>query len=174
MTIGGGLNEPRDVLGVSTLALLSSSKQLELVLRDPKLWGAVFEESIRWVAPIGMVPRQTVVDTELDGYFIPRGAKLGLCILSANRDRSVWSDPDRFDIERGSEAHLAFGKGVHVCLGAWAARSQVADVGLPALFSRLKGLRLDPNQEATHGGWVFRGPLSLPLVWDKAVRSELA
>src|SRR5699024_11267553 len=78
----------------------------------------VFDEAIRWVAPIGMYSRQTTRDTALQGIFLPAGAQLGICLLSANRDHNYWSEPDRFDLTRTDEgAHLAFGKGVDVCLG---------------------------------------------------------
>ncbi|RWZ52678.1 cytochrome P450 [Labedella phragmitis] len=166
MTIGGGLNEPRDALGVAAWALLSHPDQRRAVEEDPALWSAVFEESLRWIAPIGLYSRQTTRDVELSGVLLPAGAKLGICILSANRDESVWDDADRFDIRREVKPHLAFSKGVHVCLGAWVARSQVADIGLPRLFGRLRGLDLVADRPAQVGGWVFRGMLKLPVQWS--------
>ncbi len=167
MTIGGGLNEPRDAIGVAAWALLSDPEQRRLVEADPSLWDAVFDEAIRWVAPIGMYSRQTTRDVSLRGVHLPTGAKLGICLLSANRDDSQWSAPDRFDIRRtGEGAHLAFGKGVHVCLGAWVARSEVADVALPRLFQALPGLGLIPDRPARAGGWVFRGMDEMPVTWD--------
>lgn len=173
MTIGGGLNEPRDALGVASWALLSHPEQRELVSNDPSLWNAVFDESIRWVAPIGMYPRQTTRDTVLQGVHLPAGSKLGVCLLSANRDETEWPHPERFDLTRRDQgAHLAFGKGVHVCAGAWVARAEVADVALPLLFSRLPGLRLDPENPAVAGGWVFRGMDKLPVVWDPPAPSS--
>ena len=76
-------------------------------------------------------------------------------------------DPDAFDIHRGGPHHLAFGAGgPHYCIGAWAARSSVSGVTLPALFDRLPNLRLDPDGEVTWAGVVFRGPLSMPVLWD--------
>ena len=84
MTIGGGLNEPRDAIGVAAWALLSDPDQLRLVTEDPTRWDAVFDEAIRWVAPIGMYSRQTTRDTVLQGVHLPAGAKLGISLLSAN------------------------------------------------------------------------------------------
>lgn len=166
MTIGGGMNEPRDALGVAAWALMQHREQRRLVEADPSLWGTVFEESIRWVAPIGMFSRQTTRDVELQGVALPAGARLGICILSANRDETVWQDAASFDIRREAVPHLAFSKGVHVCLGAWVARAEVADVALPMLFDRLEGLDLIADRSAEIGGWVFRGMLSLPVGWD--------
>lgn len=167
MTIGGGLNEPRDALGVAALALLQHPDQLSMVRADASLWHTAFDETIRWVAPIGMYSRQTTREVELGGAMLPAGARLGICILSANRDASVWDDAESFDIRREQKPHLAFGKGVHVCLGAWVARAEVADVALPMLFERLDGLRLIADDPAEMGGWVFRGVTRMPVAWDR-------
>jgi len=166
MTIGGGLNEPRDAIGVAAWALMQNPDQLAMVQADPALWDAVFDEAIRWVAPIGMYSRQTTRDTVLRGTFLPAGAKLGISLLSANRDENYWQHPERFDVTRtGEGAHLAFGKGVHVCLGAWVARAQFA-AAMPKLFAELPNLGLIPEQPAQAGGWVFRGMDLLPVRWD--------
>lgn len=172
MTIGGGLNEPRDALGVATWAVLANPKQRAAATADPALWHSVFDETLRWVAPIGMYSRQVTRDTELQGVRLPAGAKLGICLLSANRDESVWRDADRFDIQREVRPHLAFGKGVHVCLGAWVARAEIADVALPMLFERLDGLRESANDSAEINGWVFRGMAKLPVEWDRVARGR--
>jgi cytochrome P450/NADPH-dependent glutamate synthase beta subunit-like oxidoreductase/flavodoxin len=166
MTIGGGLNEPRDALGVAAWAVLQHPEQRRIVEADATLWPTVFEETIRWISPIGLYSRQTTREVELAGVTLPKGARLGICILSANRDDSVWDRADVFDVRREVQPHLAFSKGVHVCLGNWAARSAVADVALPMLFDRLRGLDLVPDRPAEVGGWVFRGMLAMPVRWD--------
>lgn len=167
MTIGGGLNEPRDAIGVAAWALMQHPEQRAQVEQDAALWNSVFDEGIRWVAPIGLYSRQTTREVDLQGVRLPAGARLGICLLSANRDETEWPDPERFDINRKDQGtHLAFGKGVHVCAGAWVARAQVADVALPMLFRELPGLRLHPDKVAKPGGWVFRGMDTLPVTWD--------
>jgi cytochrome P450 len=167
MFIGGGLNEPRDATAVGTYALLSHPEQLAQVLHDPGRFRDVFEESVRWVAPIGMYPRQTTRETELGGVTLPASARLGVVLGSANRDETVFDSPDAFDINRPSRAHLAFGGGPHFCLGTWTARAQVGQVSLPTLLRRLRGLRLSDTEPVRWGGWVFRGLLSLPVCWDR-------
>lgn len=117
MTIGGGLNEPRDALGVAALAMFHHPEQRAAAMANPALWPTVFEETIRWIAPIGMYSRQTTQDTVLAGTHLPAGAKLGICVLSANRDETVCDNSDQFNIHREAKPHLAFSKGVHVCLG---------------------------------------------------------
>ncbi|MBF4562814.1 cytochrome P450 [Microbacterium sp. VKM Ac-2870] len=169
MTIGGGLNEPRDVIGVAAHALLADPRQRALAESGSVTWDDVFDEAVRWIAPIGMYSRQTTRDAVLQGVALPAGAKLGICILSANRDTAQWTKPEQFNAARSGEgAHLAFGKGVHVCLGAWAARAEVAAVALPRIFRDLPALGLVPENPPQQGGWVFRGMTSLPVRWDAA------
>jgi hypothetical protein len=165
MTIGGGLNEPRDVLGTAVWALLSNPNQLAQVLADPELWSTAFEEAVRWVAPIGMYPRQTTREVEIGGATLPAGARLGVVLGAANRDPAQFENPETFDINREKKPHLAFGGGAHFCAGTWVARASVAQVALPKLFDRLPGLRLG-DRPAREGGWVFRGMLELPVDWD--------
>ncbi len=85
---------------------------------------------------------------------------------SANRDEACFGDPDRFDITRDTSKSIAFGAGPHYCAGAFASRAMVADVALPGIFARLKGLRLDDAEPVRIGGWAFRGLLNLPVRWD--------
>ena len=164
--IGGGLNEPRDAISVATWALLTHPEVRAAIESDPTKWRAVFEETVRWVSPIGMYPRQVAQPVELGGVQLAVGDHMGVCVGAANRDGKVFVDPDQFRIDRPPVAHVGFGGGPHFCLGTWIARSQVAEVALPKLFERLPGLRLDPDRAATLGGWVFRGMLTLPVVWD--------
>ena len=165
MTIGGGLNEPRDVLGTTIWALLSNPEQLADVLANPKLHAVAFEESVRWVAPIGMYPRETTRETVLEGVHLPSGARLGVVLGAANRDPAVFEDPETFNIHRPKKPHLGFGGGAHFCAGTWVARAQVAQVAMPALFERLPNLRLDPDNPAADAGWVFRGMTKMPVLW---------
>ncbi|MFI5718946.1 cytochrome P450 [Nocardia sp. NPDC051750] len=164
MTIGGGLNEPRDAIATTVWALLSHPAQLASVLAGQR-WSDAFEESIRWVAPISMYPREVTRDTELAGMAVPRGARLGVVVGAANRDPAVFTDPESYNIDRPKKPHLAFGGGNHFCAGAWVARASVVAVALPRLFAELPGLRLHPASPATVGGWVFRGVTRLPVRW---------
>lgn len=166
MTIGGGLNEPRDVIGTLVFALLSNPEQAAAVKEDPSLWLTAFDESVRWVAPIGMYSREVKNDVVLEGIHLPKGARLGINVGAANRDPSQFENPETFNIFRERQPHLGFGSGIHFCAGAWIAKAMVAQIAVPRLFKELDGLALDPNQAATEGGWVFRGMTSLPLIWN--------
>ncbi|MCU1480401.1 MAG: cytochrome [Subtercola sp.] len=174
MTIGGGLNEPRDALGVAMWALLTHPDQLEAVRRDEAGYTLAFDEALRWIAPIGLYSRQVTRETSLGAVTLPAGARLGICVLSANRDENVWPNAAAFDVAREVKPHLAFGKGVHVCLGAWVARAQVATVAMPAVLARLEGLELVPDAPAELGGWVFRGMTKMPVRWGADSRRTAA
>ncbi|GGW51476.1 cytochrome P450 [Streptomyces caelestis] len=172
--IGGGVNEPRDVFGVGAWALLRRPEALERVLKDPSAWKRVFEETARWISPIGMYPRQLTQDYEIAGVTLPAGSRVALVIASGNRDESVFERADEFDLDRPHRPHLAFGGGPHFCMGAWVARHEVSAIAWPLVFSRLKGLRLDDGATASDSGsaagsldgWVFRGLTSLDVTWQ--------
>ncbi len=162
--IGGGLNEPRDAIATAVAALLDNPDQRTQVEADPTQWRNVFEETVRWVSPIGMYPRQVAKRVELGGVVLEEGARVGVVLASGNRDEAVFENADRFDINRAKKPHVAFGGGAHFCLGTWAARVQVGEVALPTLFNRLKTLRHGEGP-VTWAGWVFRGPTSVPVAW---------
>jgi cytochrome P450 len=166
--IGGGINEPRDATCTAVHGLLSNSEQLSLVLMNPTeaLWADVFEETVRHCAPIGMYPRRVAEDIELDGFLLKKNDLLGLCVASACHDEKYWNHGEYFDITRKRTTHLAFGTGPHLCLGFRTARMQVGHLSVPNLFAKLPGLRLNDTKETRFGGWVFRGPLTLPVKWD--------
>ncbi|MGW0581613.1 cytochrome P450 [Streptomyces sp. NPDC002920] len=164
--IGGGVNEPRDVFGVGAQALLQRPDVLDRVVADPGLWKRVFEETARWISPIGMYPRQLTQEYEIAGVALPAGSRVALVIASGNRDESVFERADEFDIDRPHRPHLAFGGGPHFCMGAWVARHEVSALAWPLVFSRLKGLRLVEGADDLMEGWVFRGLTSLNASWQ--------
>jgi len=113
---------------------------LELV-DDPELAEPIVEESLRFDPPVLGLYRNTTRAVTLHGETIPEGSKVLLNYAAANRDPAVFSDPDRFDPHRPRQRHLAFGLGVHFCLGAPMARLE-AEIALRALARRIPDLRL--------------------------------
>jgi cytochrome P450 len=164
--MGGGLNEPRDAIVVGTFALLTHPDQRAIVEADPQKWMQVFDETVRWISPVGMYPRQTTRRTDLLGLTVQEGARLGVIVASGNRDERMFSKPDVFNLARPRKPNLAFGGGAHYCLGVSAARILVGEIALPQLFKRLKGLSLSTKIPAKWTGWVFRGPTSLSVEWQ--------
>ena len=165
--ISGGLNEPRDVIATTAWALLRDPEQAALVRPDPAAFAAATEESLRWMSPIAMYPRYVSSDTQLGDVALAAGDRVGVMLASANRDERHWEEPDRFDLRRATQRHVAFSRGPHVCLGAFVARQQVGRAALPRLFERLPDLRLAPGFEPRQVGWVFRGLGSLEVTWRR-------
>lgn len=103
-------------------ALLDHPDQLALLREDPTLVAGAVEEIVRYAGPLHYFRRTATVDTELGGKQIKAGDKLGLYYVSANRDETVFPDPDTFDVRRANNKHVAFGFGEHYCLGVHLAR----------------------------------------------------
>jgi cytochrome P450 len=166
LAISGGQNEPRDAICGSVWALLTHPEQLALVHEGKAQWIEVFEEYARWIAPIGMSPRRVARPWNYGGVDFEPEDRVFFMFGSANRDETCFANPDSFDITRDTQKSIAFGAGPHYCAGAFASRAMVADVALPSLFARLKGLRLDPSEPVKIGGWAFRGLLNLRVAWE--------
>ncbi len=127
------------------------------------------EESLRLDAPVQISPKMVVQDTELGGVPIAAGSIVFLAWGSANRDECVFSAPEAFDIERANiKDHLAFGNGLHLCLGAPLARLE-AMITFEQLVASTKNLRFAAagNDFANHYTVFFRGPERLFLEFDR-------
>jgi cytochrome P450 len=167
LTISGGMNEPQHMVTNIVWALSQHPEQLEKVLSDDALWAAVFDETVRWRSPIGMYPRETTRETTLCGVRLPAGAGLGVVVASANRDIEHFGPTaDEFNIFRPKTSHLAFGSGVHLCAGHWAAKTSIGQIAVPLAYKRFPGLRTDDTRAESWDGWVFRGLTSLPVTWN--------
>ena len=126
----------------------------------------MFEEFARWISPIGMSPRRIAKPYAVNGVELAPEDRVFLMFGAANRDEAHFADADRFDATRDTGKSIAFGAGPHFCAGAAASRAMIADVALPAVFARLKGLRLDESEPVRITGWAFRGLQNLPVEWD--------
>lgn len=165
LAISGGQNEPRDAIAGAVWALLVHPAERAKVERGEAGWMQVFDEYCRWIAPIGMSPRRIARRHTRSGVAFEPEDRVFLMFGSANRDERHFEAPERFDLSRDTAKSVAFGAGPHFCAGAWASRAMVAEVALPALFSRLPGLTLGGGEEVRVGGWAFRGVLNLPVTW---------
>jgi len=165
LTISGGMNEPQHMITSMTWALSEHPDQKREVLAAEVSWGDAFEETVRWLSPIGMIPREITRDAEWFGVGLKKGDNIGMLSASANRDAAVFEDPDAYDVRRKARGHLAFGSGVHMCAGRWAAKEAVGELAVPKLFERLPGLEIDRNRDIEWEGWVFRGLTKLPVTW---------
>ncbi|MFD4351343.1 cytochrome P450 [Nocardia sp. NPDC058518] len=129
-------------------ALIEHPDQLDRLRSDPGLMPGAVEEIIRWVTPVKAFMRTAAEDSVVNGVSIPAGDSLLLSYASANRDEDVFDDPFRFDIGREPNKHVAFGYGVHFCLGAGLARMEIGKF-LGELLPRLKSIELAGEPELT-------------------------
>ncbi|HZD74129.1 MAG TPA: cytochrome P450 [Actinomycetota bacterium] len=131
-----------NLIGNGTLALLLHPDQMALLRSDPARLAAAIEELLRYESPLTIAtPRFTVEETEIGGVQIPAGELVLAAIGSADRDPERFADPDRLDITRDHCGHLAFGHGIHYCVGAPLARLE-GEIAFATLLRRLPGLRL--------------------------------
>jgi len=165
LLLPAGADTTYRLIGTTLYALLTHRDQLEQVYADRNRLAGAIEEALRWESPVQYVSRETTVDLALGGVDLPAGSMLFVCLGSANRDETHFEDPDRFDMDRRAEDHIAFGFGPHFCAGSHLARME-ATVALNALLDRLPNLRLDPSEPAHIVGLAFRSPDRLPVLFD--------
>jgi cytochrome P450 len=154
-----------NLIGNAMRALLAHPDVLERVTRDRSLLPAMIEEALRYDSPIQGIPRKVTQEVELAGTMLPKDAFLMVLFASANRDEGQFPDPDRFDIDRKSREHVAFGHGIHFCLGAALARLE-ARVAFEAVLARTRNLRLEATEVPVIESNLLRGPKTLPLSFD--------
>lgn len=149
------------LIGNGARALIKHPEQAAKLRANPALADLATDECLRWDGPIPATIRILHADAEFGGKTIPKNAVVLGMLAAANRDPEVFSDPDRFDIERTPNEHLAFGGGVHFCLGAHLARLE-GRIALTALFDRLDEIELE-NETVQWGPSFFRVPGTLPI-----------
>lgn len=151
------------LIGNTVLELLAHPDELRRLRADPALVESAIEEVLRYSSPVQLDPRRATRRVELYGHTIEANQIAVSWIGSANHDEAVFSDPERFDIGREDNRHLAFGFGPHYCLGANLARLE-AQVALHALLARTRAFeRTDDRPLPLHPSIVFRGVTELPL-----------
>jgi cytochrome P450 len=150
-----------NLVGNAVTALLDHPGELEKLVADPALVPAAIEEVLRYDAPVQVLFRTATQDVEIAGTRIPKAAYVAPLLGSANRDERRFPDPDRFDVTRHSQGHLAFGFGAHFCLGASLARLE-ARVALEALVPELPRLERQRPRELVDS-FLVRGPRRLEL-----------
>ena len=150
----------------STLHRLFAHPPLRDHLLDPEIAPKAIEEILRLESPAQGLFRLTTREVEVGGVRLPAGARVMAHFASANRDECVFAEPDAYDPARGDLGkHVAFGKGIHFCIGAPLARLELR-VALPMLLRRLPGLRPDAEPGEREEVFFARGFRSLPVEWD--------
>jgi cytochrome P450 len=156
-----------NMLALGTVVLLQHPAQLAAVRDDPAAVGPAVEELLRFASVVQTaIPRITTTEVEIGGVSIPGGSLVLLSLPSANHDPRFIETPDTLDIRRGAPGHLAFGHGVHHCLGAPLARMEMR-IALPALLRRFRGLKLaeDLTEISFKPTSLVYGARSLSVTW---------
>ncbi|EDY52170.1 cytochrome P450 hydroxylase [Streptomyces clavuligerus] len=165
--LAAGLDTTANMIAYGTFALLSHPEQLARLRAEPELAAPAVEELLRYLSIAHTGIRTALEDVEIDGHTIRAGDTVTLSIEAANRDAERFPDPDTLDLGRRTTGHLAFGHGIHQCLGQQLARVELT-VALPALLARFPGLRLAvPADEVPlrEGVNVLGGVHGLPVAW---------
>jgi cytochrome P450 len=168
--LSAGTETTTNLINNALLCLLEHPDQFARLRAEPRLLPSALEEVLRYRTPVQMVFRATKGDVALHGQVIPAGKLVLVMIGSANRDATKFQDADRFDITRDPNPHIAFGHGIHFCLGAALSRLE-ARVALTDLLEQLKGVQLASSEP-----WVPRkalnvlGPARLPVRFEPVRR----
>ena len=165
LLIVAGYETTVNLIANGTLALMQNPEQLRRLRENPALMKTAVEEFLRYSGPLECAtPRYASEDLTVAGTTIPRGAMVMAVLASANRDASQFDKPDTLDIARENNRHLAFGLGVHFCLGAPLARLE-GQIAIATLLRRLPGLQLAVPVERLK--WrtnpILRGLEALPV-----------
>ena len=155
-----------NLIGNGALALLQDPEQMARLRQDPSLIKPAVEAILRLVNPVQMVNRYAAVDLEIGGVAIPKGSHVMLAVAAADHDPAFAGAPDALDVAHGDSKHLAFGQGIHYCLGAPLARLE-GEIAFASLLARLPNLRLaDPSQALEwRPALELRGMSTLPVVF---------
>ena len=156
-----------NLIGNGTLALGRHPEQFDALKRNPAMLPRAIEEMLRYDGPVQSTVRFTQQPVQLGGTEIPAGGFALMIVAAADRDPSQFKNPEKFDITRDPNEHVAFGEGIHFCIGAPLARME-ARVAFEAMLERFPRLRLkDPAIVPTYkGSYFLRGLESLPVAID--------
>ncbi|MEV0612236.1 cytochrome P450 [Nonomuraea sp. NPDC050404] len=168
MLLGAGLDTTANMLALGTFALLRYPDQLALLRSGPQEVDRGVEELLRYLSVVPFLVRTALEDVELGGELVRTGETVTISIAAANRDPGRFPDADHLDLRRHSGGHVAFGHGVHQCLGQQLARVEMA-AGYPALFDRFPSLRLavEPGEVPLRTDMLIYGVHRLPVTWDQ-------
>ncbi len=163
-----GLDTTASMIALGTFALLRNPDQLDALRAGPGRIDDAVEELLRYLSVAPRAVRAALEDVELDGQVIKAGESVTVSLEAANRDPERFSDPDTLNVLRQAGGHLAFGHGIHQCLGSQLARVELK-VALPALFKRFPSLRLavPADEVPLRANMSVFGVRGLPVTWDE-------
>ena len=161
-----------NLIGNGTLALLEHPEAMSRLRRDPALVPGFLEEVLRYNGPVKQLTRRATEEVTLSGVTIPKDATVIPLIAAANRDPEAFPDPDRFDITRDGRGHVAFGLGIHFCVGAPLSRME-GRIVFEEILRRLPAFSREPGRVEWQPMLGLRGLKALPLRFDQlTVRAQ--
>ena len=162
LLLAAGHETTANLIGNSVVALLRNPDQRKRLQEDPALFRTAIDEFLRYDSPIQWTDRALAADTQIAGQSMRRGQMVAIGLAAANRDPEVFDDPDRLDLSRDPNPHLAFGHGAHFCIGSQLARLE-AEIALSALLTRFPDFSGPVDPPSWRRSMLLRGPASLPI-----------
>ncbi|MFK7917359.1 MAG: cytochrome P450 [Ilumatobacter sp.] len=156
-----GIDTTVHALSSAILLFAQHPDQWELLRSDPSMANAAFNEVLRMHSPVQAFTRVTTTSVDIDGVVLPEGVRVAVMYGAANRDERRYDDPDRFDITRNARDQLAFGRGIHLCVGSHLARAEAASL-FNALIERVERFELTAEPQWSLNN-VLHGLASLPV-----------
>ncbi len=163
LLLAAGNETTTNLIGNGMLALLRNPDQLETLRKNPNLAESAVEEFLRYDGPVQGTGRVALEEMEIDGRTIEKGHVVMTLLGAANHDPALFIDPDTLDIARQPNPHVAFGYGVHFCLGAPLARAE-AQIAFRSLLERLPAFHLAMEDVEWGGSFILRGLKRLPII----------
>lgn len=159
--LSAGLDTTIIGIGNGLYALAANPSQYQALRENPSLVRSAFDEILRWEAPVQTFFRTTTAPVELGGISLPADAKILLFLAAANRDPRRWDQPEQFDVSRRASGHVAFGAGIHMCVGQMLARLE-SEMVLAALLPRFARIEIvgEPKRKLNN---TLRQFASLPV-----------
>jgi pimeloyl-[acyl-carrier protein] synthase len=164
LLFGAGHETTVNLIGNGLLALMRQRDEWERLCAEPGLVKSAVEELLRFDSPVQLTGRAATCDLEINGLELNQGQQVMVMLGAANRDPAQFPDPDRVAIDRDDNRHVAFGGGIHLCLGAPLARLE-AQVAFSALTRRFPGLELATDRPRRKETVNLRGLEALPVSW---------
>lgn len=162
LILGAGHETTTNLLGNAVVALLRNPGERRRLQDDPSLIVSAVEEFLRYDSPVQLTDRMATQDCEIAGQKVRKGVLVGLVLAAANRDPERFAEPDRLDVGREDNYHVAFGQGFHFCLGASLARTE-AQIAISTLLRRFPDFDGEKDPKDWKRSMVLRGPTSLHL-----------
>lgn len=162
LLLGAGHETTMNLIGNGLLALFRNPEQLAKLKAEPALIQSAVEEFLRYDGPVQMTARTALEPVEVGGKTIEKGQQVIIVLAAANRDPEPFADPDRLDITRKDNPHIAFSHGIHYCVGAPLARAE-AQIVFSSLLRRMPNLRLHTEELEWREMVTLRGLKALPV-----------